>query len=168
MRTSLSALLVLLVFAGSTFTGCGRGSGVVARLTTFTVGGTVTGLNGTVVLELNGSEQLQITSSGAYSFTTTLADEAPYEVTVLDHPTSQTIGLTNESGAISGGDVSNNDVAFADMDWTHPADLSDSISPDGTDAQYAQINLSDHGNATVTWHQFEGSQNAIFKGEYRS
>jgi len=149
MRTSLSALLILMVFAGMTFNGCGRGSGVSSKVTAFSVGGTVTGLNGTVVLVLNGFEQEQITSNGAYSFTATIADGAAYEVTVLDHPTSQTISLTNASGTISGGDVSNIDVAFADMSWVHPSDLSDDISPDGGSANNPRVAMGDNGDAVV-------------------
>ena len=169
MKISLSALVLLMVIAGSTFTGCGRG-GAGRQLTadSFTVGGTVAGLNGTVVLVLNGSEQLQITSSGSYSFTTTLADGAAYVVTVFSHPTSQTIALSNASGTISGDDVSNIDVALADMSWVHPSSLSDNISPDGGSANNPRIAMGDNGDAVVVWAQMTGGVTQAFMSDYRN
>jgi len=51
--------------------------------------------------------------------------------------------------------------------WTHPGGLSDNISPDGQDAYGVQVEMDNNGNAIICWYQSDGSQNQIFKSEYR-
>ena len=74
----------------------------------FTVGGTVTGLNGAgLVLQNNAGDDLPITADGAFSFPTALADGSAYAVNVVTQPTdlSQTCTVTNGSGTLSGADI---------------------------------------------------------------
>jgi hypothetical protein len=52
--------------------------------------------------------------------------------------------------------------------WTHPASLTDNISPDGQDAYYPQVAIDNRGNAIITWYQNDGSNSQIFKSEYRN
>ena len=52
--------------------------------------------------------------------------------------------------------------------WTHPADLSDHISIAGTDAYNPQVVMAGSGDAVVVWYQSDGSNNQIYKSEYRS
>lgn len=52
--------------------------------------------------------------------------------------------------------------------WHHPASLSDNITPDGKDAKYAQVAMDKNGNAIIVWQQFDGTNNQIFKSEYRN
>jgi uncharacterized protein YheU (UPF0270 family) len=52
--------------------------------------------------------------------------------------------------------------------WTHPADLSDNISLDGYSAKYPQVAMDDNGNAIIVWQQSDGSNEQIFKSEYRN
>jgi hypothetical protein len=51
--------------------------------------------------------------------------------------------------------------------WTHPANLSDNISPDGTTCYYPEVAMDDNGNAIITWSQTDGSYHRIFMSEYR-
>jgi hypothetical protein len=51
--------------------------------------------------------------------------------------------------------------------WTHPSSLSDNISQDGQDAHNPQVAMDNNGNAIITWYQADGSNNQIFKSEYR-
>jgi uncharacterized protein YpmB len=52
--------------------------------------------------------------------------------------------------------------------WTNPANLSDNISPNGTDAYYPQVAMDDNGNAIIVWFQRDTDMNfQIFKSEYR-
>ena len=53
---------------------------------TFTVGGTVSGLSGTVVLQDNGADNLTVTANGPFTFATALAPGAAYAVTVKTNP----------------------------------------------------------------------------------
>jgi len=52
--------------------------------------------------------------------------------------------------------------------WTHPANLSDSISPDGQWAEYPQVAMDNNGNAIIVWSQSDGTNSQIFKSEYRN
>ena len=67
----------------------------------YTVGGTVSGLSGTVVLQNNGGDDLSVTADGSFTFATGLADGATFLVTVKTNPTGQTCTVANGSGAIS-------------------------------------------------------------------
>ena len=54
--------------------------------TTYSVGGTVSGLSGTVVLQDNGGNDLSVSTSGAFTFSTGLTTGSPYNVTVKTKP----------------------------------------------------------------------------------
>jgi hypothetical protein len=69
---------------------------------TYTIGGTVSGLNGSgLVLFDNGADNLSVSSNGAFTFATPVASGAPYVVTVATSPTTpdQTCTVTNGTGA---------------------------------------------------------------------
>ena len=51
--------------------------------------------------------------------------------------------------------------------WTHPASLTDNISPDGQGAQAPQVAMDANGNAVVVWKQGDGATQQIFTSEYR-
>jgi len=80
---------------------------------TYSVGGTVTGLTGTVTLQNNGGDDLPVTDS-SFVFGTELNDGADYNVTVLSHPSGQTCTVSNASGIISGADVDDVTVTCVD------------------------------------------------------
>lgn len=96
---------------------------------TFTVGGTVTGLatGGNVVLQNNAGNNLTVSASGSFTFTTALATGATYAVTRLTNPTlpagtpaGQTCTVTNGSGTIASANVTNVAVACVNNDTTAP------------------------------------------------
>ncbi|MBU0829361.1 MAG: FG-GAP repeat protein [Gammaproteobacteria bacterium] len=64
------------------------------------VGGTVAGLNGTLVLANSTGGELTITASGSYS--TQISQGAAYNITVRTQPTEQTCGVENGSGVVTG------------------------------------------------------------------
>lgn len=77
---------------------------------TFTVGGTVTGLNGSgLVLQNNGGDNLAISANGGFTFATAVVTGGGYTVTVLTPPSNpdQTCGVANAAGTVAGGAVSN-------------------------------------------------------------
>lgn len=82
---------------------------------TYTVGGSITGLNGTVVLQNNAANDTTLTSNGTFAFTTTLTPAQSYAVTVKTQPAypprSQTCTVTNGTGTIASADVTNVAVA---------------------------------------------------------
>jgi hypothetical protein len=62
----------------------------------FTIGGTVTGLTGTVVLQNNAADDLSLSVNGNFTFKTPVA--STYAVTVLTQPAGQTCTVTNGTG----------------------------------------------------------------------
>jgi len=140
---------------------------VTCSVDTYTVGGTVNGLSGTLVLQNNGGDDLQITSDGAFTFSTALADGAGYNVTVKTQPAGQTCIVINGSGTISSADVTDVSVNCTGKAWTNPTSLADNISPDGQGVWNPQVAMDDNGNAVIVWSQSDGSNSQIFKSEYR-
>ena len=63
----------------------------------YTVGGTVSGLSGTVVLQDNGGDDLSVTANGSFTFATALRGAA-YSVTVKTNPSGQTCTVSSGSG----------------------------------------------------------------------
>jgi len=75
---------------------------------TFTVGGTVTGLQGTgLVLQNNGADALAIVSNGSFTFPTGLLSDRNYEVTVLTQPSQppQDCTVANGRGRVGSDNV---------------------------------------------------------------
>ncbi len=69
---------------------------------TYTVGGTVEGLRGTLVLGLEGGEQLPVTQAGRFTFTTKRPKGGAYAVSVVTAPQGQRCSVTNGSGTVTG------------------------------------------------------------------
>jgi hypothetical protein len=82
---------------------------------TFSIGGTVSGLNAStsVVLLDNGGNALTVSANGSFAFTTKLASGATYSVTVGTEPTGETCTVTNGSGTVGTANVTNVAVACA-------------------------------------------------------
>lgn len=83
------------------------GVAVTCTTSTFTVGGTATGLVGTgLTLGLNGGSALPIGGNGAFAFPA-LADGSRYDVTLRALPGNplQTCAVSNGSGTLAGADV---------------------------------------------------------------
>ncbi len=139
----------MIVWGGDAIATDGYGNIAVSRNTggiyypysSFTIGGTVSGLaaGATLVLQNNGGDDLSITADGNFTFTSDLLDGSSYEVTVLSQPTSpnHTCTVSNGSGIVAGSDVTNVSVTcevdplFADVapgywayDWIQTLGLS--------------------------------------------
>lgn len=84
----------------------------------YTVGGTVSGLAGTLVLQNNGGSNLNVTANGSFAFPGTLATGATYAVTVLTNPTGQTCTVTNGTGTIGTANVTNVTVTCTTNTYT--------------------------------------------------
>ncbi len=70
---------------------------------TYTVGGTVSGLTGTVTLQNNGGDSLVINApGGAFAFSNSIPDGGGYSVTVSSQPVGQTCSVTDPaSGTVA-------------------------------------------------------------------
>ncbi|SFQ34963.1 NHL repeat-containing protein [Variovorax sp. OK605] len=112
------AILVLASCGGG---GGGGGSGFLpivvppaapapAPVVTHTVGGSVTGLTGSLVLQNNAGDDLKLSADGKFSFATALVEGTAYEVSVRAQPLWQFCTVTKGNGNAA-ADVA--DVAVA-------------------------------------------------------
>jgi len=109
MNTSASSTYTIQLnnFEICTGTWCSGGTP-----TTYTIGGTVTGLTGTgMVLQDNSGDNLSVSSNGSYTFPTALSNGAAYSVTVLTQPSGQTCVVSYGSGTVSSSNVTNANVS---------------------------------------------------------
>ena len=109
MRNTLSTVLVIVLSLLGLAACGGGGGGAGPAATTYTVGGTVSGLASgqSLVLQNNASDNLTLSANGAFAFATTFSNHASYVVTLLTAPSGQTCSITNGSGTIAGENVTN-------------------------------------------------------------
>ena len=96
-------------------------------ITPYTIGGEVTDLaGGTLVLQNNGGDDLALSSNGAFTFSTPLANGNGYTVTVLTQPSnpSQTCSIANGSGTVGGTDVTDIEVTCTTDKFTVGGEVS--------------------------------------------
>ncbi|MCE7951917.1 MAG: hypothetical protein DYH18_12540, partial [Xanthomonadales bacterium PRO7] len=98
------------------FPGCGSTA-------TYTIGGTISGLTGTVQLALNGttptsSQTQSFTTNGGFTFTTPLQSGSGWTVSVASQPAGQTCAVTNGSGASITANVTNVTVTCTTNTYT--------------------------------------------------
>jgi subtilisin-like proprotein convertase family protein len=105
--------------AGQTCT-VANGSGTVTAPVTniavtcgVTIGGTVTGLSGTLVLRNNGGNDLTIATNSAFTFSNAVVTGSPYNVTVFSKPSNQSCNVANGSGTVGATNVTNVTVTCA-------------------------------------------------------
>ena len=84
----------------------------------YTVGGTVNGLSGTLILENNGGDSLTITADGTFTFSSTEHSGDSYAVTVQTQPSTQMCTVSNGSGTISNANISNVTVTCSTNAYT--------------------------------------------------
>jgi alpha-tubulin suppressor-like RCC1 family protein len=129
---------------------------IACTTTTYTIGGSVSGLTGTgLLLQNNGGNNLPVSANGSFTFTTPVNSGAPYKVTVLTQPSSpaQTCAVTNGSGTAT-ANVTN--VAIACTTTTVTYTIGGSVSGlSGTglvlqDNNGNNLPISANGNFTFT------------------
>jgi hypothetical protein len=84
--------------------GCGGGGGGSGN-TLYSVGGTISGLDGTVVLQNSAGNDLSRSTNGSFAFTTRLATGSNYAITVLTQPAGQTCQVTNGTGTVGTANI---------------------------------------------------------------
>lgn len=99
-------------FLATVTNGTGTVAGTVADVAvavaerTYTVSGAVSGLNGTIVLQNNGGDDVTLVADGPFTFPTALANGATFNVTILSSPPGQNCTVVAlEAGSINGADV---------------------------------------------------------------
>ena len=90
---------------------------VVVATETYTIGGSVSGVEGSgLVLQNNAGDDLSIDANGGFTFSTVLVDGSGYAVTVKTQPSNpnQTCSISNGSGVLAGANVTNVNVDCVD------------------------------------------------------
>jgi len=123
----------------------------------FSVGGTVTGLEGRgLVLQINAGDDLAVSDNGSFTFPDALADGSPYTVTVKTQPLNpdQVCRVSNDSGTISGADVSDIQVHCSEF-WIN-AGLNDAWYYSMTDGQGFFITVFPvMGSVSLSWFTYD-------------
>lgn len=135
---SLIAALVLAACGGGGGGTGGSGNGG-GSTPTYSVGGTVSGLVGTLVLQNNSGDNLTLTSIGNFSFATKLSSGAAYSVSILTSPAGQHCSVTNGAGTIVSANISNVTVACFNnlLGGAIQGTQTTPLNPAGTVAIYA-------------------------------
>jgi len=141
----------------------GSGSGVTANVTavtvtcstnTYTIGGSISGLGDGVQVTLynNGGDALTLTANGTFTFTTPVAYNGSYNVTVSTQPTGQTCTVSSGSGS----GVTTNVTAVTVTCSTNTFTIGGSVSGLGDGLQVTLYNnggdaLTLNANGTFTF-----------------
>lgn len=101
MRPPLSLLIVGFAAALSGCGGSNASSTTAVIPLTYSIGGTIAGLSGTIVLQNNGGDNLSVSQNGAFAFNVELQPSSAYNVTIVTQPTDQICSISNASGNAS-------------------------------------------------------------------
>ena len=112
----------------------------------YSIGGTVAGLSGTVVLQDNGGDELTVSADGSFTFDTLLGGGAAYDVTVATYPSGQVCTVADGSGTVAAADVTTVAVSCTANGSTNASDdfsrANGSLGPAWTDMSDGGLAIS--------------------------
>jgi uncharacterized repeat protein (TIGR03803 family) len=91
----------------------------------YTVGGTVSGLSGTLVLRNNGGDDQIISADGGFVFSKLLANGSSYDVTIHSQPADLVCSVNQGSGTVNISDVTNVTVSCTATSATSATSCTD-------------------------------------------
>jgi len=147
--------------------GCGGGSNssggsTSGGSTTYTLGGTLTGIGAdqSVSLQDNGADSLTLSANGAFSFPMSLDTGSAYAVTVQSHTPGIACSVSNGSGTVGSSNVTGIDVSCAAgterILYSFGASATDGVAP------YASLIMDSAGNLYGT--TADGGANGLYDG----
>jgi hypothetical protein len=97
------AAFLFSLAAGISVTGCGGGSSTATPAAMAMVGGTAAGVSSGLGLLLvnNGTDTINVTASGSFSFDKKVQANSPYNVTLFRQPTGAACKVANGTGIIN-------------------------------------------------------------------
>jgi N-acetylneuraminic acid mutarotase len=151
-------MLFAAVLAGIASWSCGGSSGSSTPPpppATYSIGGTLSGLSGTVVLQNDGGDNLSLTNNGTFTFTTSVASGGAYKVTVLTQPTGQTCAVTSGSGTATANVTSVQVSCTANLvnawTWVSGANIVNQVGVYGTLGTAAPGNVPGARDSATSW-----------------
>jgi hypothetical protein len=149
--------------------GCGGNDNLVFIPTyhptppTYSIGGSIAGLSGSVVLQDNGGDNLSLSSNGPFAFDVSLQPNSTYRVTVATQPANQVCSVRNGSGTATAA-VTNVTVVCSlspgttDVwTWSDGADYVDAPGVYGTQGTAAANNAPGARRQPVAWTDAAGN-----------
>ncbi len=134
-----------------------------ATAPTYSIGGTIAGLSGTVVLQDNGGDNISLSTNGPFSFGVTLQPNSAYSVTIATQPANQTCSVRNGSGTAAAA-VTNVAVVCSltpgttDVwTWVDGADYVNAPGVYGTKGTAAATNTPGARRQPVSWTDAAGN-----------
>lgn len=121
----------------------------------FTVGGVLETPGVTLALRNNGTDEVQMTADGVFTFPTPLIDGSNYEVTVSNLSVNRTCTVANGNGTIAGANVTDVRVACDWKAWKTPSSLSDTISLHGSHVYDPSVAMNASGDTIISWSQVD-------------
>jgi N-acetylneuraminic acid mutarotase len=129
----------------------------------FSIGGSVTGLNGTLVLQNNGTDTVSVSANGTFSFPTSLSDGGAYSVTIATQPAGQACMVSNAAGNVDGAvssvlvDCMTPGASAGQWAWQSGAKLVDAAGVYGSQAVAASTNVPGAREAASYWTDSSGN-----------
>ena len=114
----------------------------------YSVGGSVSGLTGTVLLQNSGGDDLSVSSDGPFAFEQLLSDGEGYSVAVVRNPDGQICTVDNPSGSVATADVTTITISCTNDSTTATVASDDFSRADGglgagwTDFAEGRLSLS--------------------------
>jgi hypothetical protein len=148
----LSVVVALLLSGCGNNSGGGSGGslGGDSGSRSYSIGGTVRGLKGSVVLQNNGGDDLTVDADSDFTFVTSLNDGESYSVSVLTQPSGQNCTASSNSGTVSGADVTSVSVLCATNPTLHAEAESGRVILSWDNAVAARYNAGAVGNIAAT------------------
>src|SRR6185437_8405114 len=128
----------------------------------FTVGGTVSGLSGTLVLQNNGGDDLTVSTNGPFTFATALMGGANYSITIAMQPSGATCTVSDGGGTVQDTVKSvlvecSAVAATARWTWQGGSNTIDAAGQYGTQAVASSSNAPGAREAPSAWTDANGN-----------
>jgi hypothetical protein len=157
---------LLLTSLAAALTGCGHSSDssttAIVPLT-YSIGGSIAGLSGTIVLQDNGGDNLALSHDGSFAFSVTLQPNSPYDVTIATQPANQVCSVSDPSGTASAAVTSVTvtcSLSSTAMDvwaWTAGSQYVNAAGVYGTQGTPAANNTPGARRQSVAWTDTAGN-----------
>ncbi|MBI5852687.1 MAG: hypothetical protein HZB39_16870 [Planctomycetes bacterium] len=101
-----AGFLATVTDGSGTVTGAVTNVAVAVSERSYTISGAVSGLNGTIVLQVNGGDDVTLTADGPFTFPTPVANGTPFAITIASAPSGQECAVAAlENGVVNLADI---------------------------------------------------------------